>query len=955
MALFGPYNVVNDGTTHDPLAYKILTGTFDFADDRTVPGGKKWWMALKGAPNAHGSIVFDPGTITGVTVTAGGSGYTSAPTVVFTGGSGTGAAATAVVSSTGVVTGITLTSAGSGYLTAPVISFSGGGGTGLAATVGFIAGKQHVDASAALVVPGVKGVYWGSSLGYATSWTYYGAIIAGVVAEDWETARYACSLIKVDYNTPKTVVFDADKAMLASSPIASDSASATSNVSTSTSTRPTATTYPTGTYSDTAAFANAEVILGTGVAQDTTNPLYQPWTSTFQHNPLHAKTGLSYWIGDDCYGFLSSQDGMGGRATLQSALGIPLHKCHVITHGVGGGHGDGNSPSQMTWAARASQALNGHPVTCKISRQAHNLIGSRQFDSYSSFKIGAKKDGTIVAWTGASAGVGGSASWYGLQKTYIIPNISIVTSTVTMNVPGRGPWRCVGDNPGCFNYDAAIDKLAAYLGLDPWAVRMKNLMPDTMPDQDTAVANGRPRYWSSSPKGVNACFTAIYQDSGYAAKWHQPGTKVLADGRMHGIALVGHQDSHGSVGGTGRWGHLRMGGQDNTGKCFCYVGGSRASVGPQPAMMHIVAEVLGLLYTDVTLAEFANSDINLTSGNQVGSGHTGGAGTAFYNTALDMRARIFARAVTLAPFATITPANVTTKATATANISGGGVASITITNPGAGYSGPPSVTLTGGGGVNAKAVADINSSGAVTSIIVTNPGVGYTTAPTVNIYSVTPNDLDAKNSSIFLIKDPTQTITYATATSGADPFISACQGWSGVWRKPLAAGMPGTGTLQAQLGDTSMSTGSCAACVEVAVDTDTGVVEVTGFWNYVHTGTSIWKTGCLKEIGAGTELTIGETLFYGDVYDPLTAAVLQMSHGSFMQPSTLDLTYAAFHILDVQAEDMAAPCGGRGMAEPCASNISAVNNAIFNATGKWVNPEHGAMSPDKVLKALGKA
>lgn len=69
-----------------------------------------------------------------INVTAGGSGYTSAPTVVFTGGGGTGAAATAVVSG-GAVTGITITAPGTGYTSAPTISFTGGGGgTGAAAT-----------------------------------------------------------------------------------------------------------------------------------------------------------------------------------------------------------------------------------------------------------------------------------------------------------------------------------------------------------------------------------------------------------------------------------------------------------------------------------------------------------------------------------------------------------------------------------------------------------------------------------------------------------------------------------------------------------------------------------------------------------------------------------------------------------------------------------------------------
>lgn len=68
-----------------------------------------------------------------VTLTSGGTGYATAPTVAVTGGGGTGATATATVSG-GVITGITITKPGTGYTSAPTIAFSGGGGTGGAAT-----------------------------------------------------------------------------------------------------------------------------------------------------------------------------------------------------------------------------------------------------------------------------------------------------------------------------------------------------------------------------------------------------------------------------------------------------------------------------------------------------------------------------------------------------------------------------------------------------------------------------------------------------------------------------------------------------------------------------------------------------------------------------------------------------------------------------------------------------
>jgi hypothetical protein len=73
------------------------------------------------------------GRVTSVAVTNGGSGYTSVPTVSFTGGGGTGAAAIAILNG-GVVIGVLITNNGTGYTSAPTVSFTGGGGTGAAAT-----------------------------------------------------------------------------------------------------------------------------------------------------------------------------------------------------------------------------------------------------------------------------------------------------------------------------------------------------------------------------------------------------------------------------------------------------------------------------------------------------------------------------------------------------------------------------------------------------------------------------------------------------------------------------------------------------------------------------------------------------------------------------------------------------------------------------------------------------
>lgn len=75
------------------------------------------------------------GGVANPAVTNAGSGYTSLPTVSFTGGGGTGAAATAVVALGGTLIGLTITNPGSGYTSAPTVAFAGGSGTGAAATV----------------------------------------------------------------------------------------------------------------------------------------------------------------------------------------------------------------------------------------------------------------------------------------------------------------------------------------------------------------------------------------------------------------------------------------------------------------------------------------------------------------------------------------------------------------------------------------------------------------------------------------------------------------------------------------------------------------------------------------------------------------------------------------------------------------------------------------------------
>lgn len=99
--------------------------------------GDYWGASVTVSPGAGAAMIWldvailsVPGITEGLPV--GGTGYTSAPTVAFTAldlGAGSAAAGTAVVTN-GSVSSVTMTNNGTGYTVPPRVTFSGGGGYG---------------------------------------------------------------------------------------------------------------------------------------------------------------------------------------------------------------------------------------------------------------------------------------------------------------------------------------------------------------------------------------------------------------------------------------------------------------------------------------------------------------------------------------------------------------------------------------------------------------------------------------------------------------------------------------------------------------------------------------------------------------------------------------------------------------------------------------------------------
>ena len=128
-----PYSWYNITTRYNNNSFKIYWPSSIVSYTIVTNGGSGYTSAptvvFTGANTtiATATAVLFPTSVASLTVTAAGSGYTSAPTVVFTGGGGTGATATPVFTAT-TIASIAVSAGGSGYTNAPTVVFTGGGG-----------------------------------------------------------------------------------------------------------------------------------------------------------------------------------------------------------------------------------------------------------------------------------------------------------------------------------------------------------------------------------------------------------------------------------------------------------------------------------------------------------------------------------------------------------------------------------------------------------------------------------------------------------------------------------------------------------------------------------------------------------------------------------------------------------------------------------------------------------
>lgn len=326
---------------------------------------------------------------------------------------------------------------------------------------------------------------------------HYHQAVAIVVAETFEQARAAASLIKVDY-AAATGAFD-----LAAGKSAAPKPKAGG-----------LTGEPDTSVGDFAgAFAAAPIKLdATYSTPDHAHAMMEPYAST------------AVWEGDRLTLWTSNQMIDWGVDDVAKTLGIPKEKVRLVSPFIGGGFGGKLFVRADAILAALGARAAGRPVKVALQRPLIFNNTTHRPATIQRIRIGAGSDGKIAAighesWSGNLAG--GSPETAVLQTRLLYAGANRMTAMrlARLDLPEGNAMRAPGEAPGMMALEIAMDEMAERLGLDPLEFRKRN---------DTQVDPEHPERPYSQRQLVE-CMRVGAERFGWNKRNPQPGK--IRDGR----------------------------------------------------------------------------------------------------------------------------------------------------------------------------------------------------------------------------------------------------------------------------------------------------------------------------------------------------------------------------------------------------------------------------------------
>ena len=334
------------------------------------------------------------------------------------------------------------------------------------------------------------------------------------------------------------------------------------------------------------------------------------------HNAMEPFAMTALWNGDKVTVYTKSQYIKGMQREIMGMFKLPEENVTVNSKVIGGAFGSGSPLWPYAKATLIGAKMIGKPLKVVIDRgQMFTMVGYRS-PAIQKMGMGATADGKLTGITHIATGETATYQQFaeGITSTtnilYDCPNVNTEyrLTRLDMSVPTytRGP----GETTGVYALESAVDELANALNMDPLEFRKKNYS-ERDPEQNLP--------WSS--KYLKECYEIGAAHFGWDKRSQKPGS-VMKDGW-----LVGYGVSNG-VYGAGRApcaAKARL-----TADGILLIQSSTSDMGPGTAtvMVKIASDIINIPVENIKF-ELGNSSLPAAPG-EYGSMTTSSVGSAVY-------------------------------------------------------------------------------------------------------------------------------------------------------------------------------------------------------------------------------------------------------------------------------------------------------------------------------------
>ncbi len=254
---------------------------------------------------------------------------------------------------------------------------------------------------------------------------------------------------------------------------------------------------------------------------------------TQHHQPLEPHAIIAHWEADDKLTIYDKNQGVKSvQGNLAQAFKVPRENVKVNSQFIGGAFGSGIRVWPHTVAAVLAARKLKRPVKLVLGReQMFTSVGYRPY-TVQKVLIGANSDGKLTSIS--HEGIGQTSAYEEhLERTilaarvmYACPNVTTKYRLLNLDVNTPTWMRGPGDATGMFALESAMDEMAFALQMDPLKFRLQN-HADSDPERNLP--------WSA--KHLKECYTLGAEKFGWGNRSFAPRS-MARDGMLVGYGMA---------------------------------------------------------------------------------------------------------------------------------------------------------------------------------------------------------------------------------------------------------------------------------------------------------------------------------------------------------------------------------------------------------------------------------